>query len=522
MIRKNKKKLIILLILFISIGFAYLSTQLSIIGNTIINANKWDIHFENIQVKSGSIEAETPVIDTTKTEVSYSVALQKPGDFYEFTVDAKNSGTIDGKIETITKTNLTTEQLKYLDYKITYDDDSEIAEEDALLKNSKVTYKLRVEYKKDLSSTDLPTTDVANLNLSFEVTYIQRDEVKVVAAKFATGETVSNKMKELSGDIKSIKAFKKANELALNVDMLDASSDDSEEEIDIWFDDTTDTIYWYSDAEKVYLNEDSSWFFENSGSGSDTYESLADVSGLSELDTSLVENLEWFFGDCISLTDLTPIANWDVSNVTSLAYFLVSSTAIENLDALANWDVSNVESLLNTFGLCSSLTDIDGISNWDVAGVTTFENMFQECAFTNLNALSSWDVSSATTLASMFKNNTNLNNISGISSWNVKNITYLTSLFTSCSSLSDLTPLSGWELDNVDNLNWMFASTAVSDLTPIAGWNVSNVSAMACMFTGCNNLTDATCLNSWTLKSGAGTMNMFPSGCTRPSWYTGI
>ena len=35
------------MILLISIGFAFLSSNLSIIGNTLISKQSWDIHFEN-------------------------------------------------------------------------------------------------------------------------------------------------------------------------------------------------------------------------------------------------------------------------------------------------------------------------------------------------------------------------------------------------------------------------------------------------------------------------------------------
>ena len=49
----NEKKslILVLIILFISVGFAILATQLDIKGTTTIVSNKWDIHFENIQVR---------------------------------------------------------------------------------------------------------------------------------------------------------------------------------------------------------------------------------------------------------------------------------------------------------------------------------------------------------------------------------------------------------------------------------------------------------------------------------------
>ena len=97
--KKNKRKLnyliVIILLLLVSIGYAILSTNLNILGSSQINAPTWDIHWENVSVKSGSVSATTHTIDTNKTTVNYSVTLTIPGDYYEFTVDAVNAGTID-------------------------------------------------------------------------------------------------------------------------------------------------------------------------------------------------------------------------------------------------------------------------------------------------------------------------------------------------------------------------------------------------------------------------------------------
>ena len=50
--------------------------------------------------------------------MTYKVTLSKPGDFYEFTVDVKNSGTFDASLTGITMTYLTEAQSKYLTYKV--------------------------------------------------------------------------------------------------------------------------------------------------------------------------------------------------------------------------------------------------------------------------------------------------------------------------------------------------------------------------------------------------------------------
>ena len=102
----NRNLLIVVgvIVLFLTVGYALLSANLSINGTSIINNSNWDIHLENVQVTSGSVAADEPEIDSDGVTVTYDVTLSKPGDFYEFTVDAVNGGSIDAMIDTIVST----------------------------------------------------------------------------------------------------------------------------------------------------------------------------------------------------------------------------------------------------------------------------------------------------------------------------------------------------------------------------------------------------------------------------------
>ena len=179
--KNNKRKIrylvLILLLLFISIGYAYLNSTLNITGSSTINNPTWDIHWENVEVKTGSVSAQTPIIDTNKTTVNYSVTLTIPGEYYEFTVDAVNAGTIDGMISVVSNklngTDITTLP-NYLEYKVSYDDGIDIAPNHLLEANSSEKYKVYVGYKKDINVSDIPATQ-QTLNFSFSVTYVQRD-----------------------------------------------------------------------------------------------------------------------------------------------------------------------------------------------------------------------------------------------------------------------------------------------------------------------------------------------------------
>ena len=179
---KNRRKLNIILIIFLivlalGLGYAYLTTTLSINGTTDVDSNTWNVYWDNVQVTEGSVTATTPTIDTNKTTVSFSVHLSKPGDFYEFTVDAKNAGTIDAMIETINSTingNPISELPVYLSYSLTYSDDIEVEENHLLEANKSEKYKIKIEYRTDINPSDLPSSTQV-LNMGFGMNYIQKN-----------------------------------------------------------------------------------------------------------------------------------------------------------------------------------------------------------------------------------------------------------------------------------------------------------------------------------------------------------
>ena len=183
---KNRKRrdylgILLLLVVGLSVGYALLRTNLTINGTSKIKGNTWDIHFANLQVTEGSVSIGTEdvaaTIQSSTTDITYTVTLNEPGDFYEFTVDAVNAGSIDGMVESVTsKLNdvVITTLPAYLDYSVSYSDGVEILPNQYLKAGETETYKVRIEFKKDISSSDLPTS-VQTLTLDFGVTYIQAD-----------------------------------------------------------------------------------------------------------------------------------------------------------------------------------------------------------------------------------------------------------------------------------------------------------------------------------------------------------
>lgn len=217
--KKNSKKtiyLILVLILGISVGYAALSATLKINGTSTIKSATWSVHFgteaNDIQVTSGSVTGDnvtTPArikSGTNNTEIEYSVNLPEPGDYYEFTANVVNDGTLDAIIggEDAVQLTITAHEIEngvegaeipeestgnvlgwenYFSYSVVWDDldpkrlpavGDELAAPTG--NNARVArpVRVRVYYDKDKVNTnaDLPKKDI-KLDLSFSMNFIQ-------------------------------------------------------------------------------------------------------------------------------------------------------------------------------------------------------------------------------------------------------------------------------------------------------------------------------------------------------------
>ena len=186
--KKTNRKFIVIaviLLLTISIGYAALSTTLTINGTANIASSSWLVYFTNVEVATGSVTATTAptTSGTSTTTLTWVVSMDTPGQFYEYTVDVKNDGTIDAMLGSLSNTTLTTNQSKYLNYKVTYSDGVEIEQYDRLNAGETEKLKVRVEFKTDLNPEDLPG-EGATINLTYTSNYVQADENAKVRNRF--------------------------------------------------------------------------------------------------------------------------------------------------------------------------------------------------------------------------------------------------------------------------------------------------------------------------------------------------
>ena len=219
--RKNKKTaLILVLILLISVGYAALASNLKINGSSNVKASSWNVYWDNVQIKDGSVPADNNnkarITDSAKTQVEFNVVLNEPGDFYEFTVDAVNNGTIDAMIAANGIVNgvysdssytQTATLPKAVSYTVTYADGKPIQEKHLLAKKNgstptKETYKVRIEYRNDesINPSDLDDTD-KTFYFKFSVNYVQADNAKDRKASSITYVTRQNDGSITPGDV---------------------------------------------------------------------------------------------------------------------------------------------------------------------------------------------------------------------------------------------------------------------------------------------------------------------------------
>ncbi len=188
--RRNKKKnlipILIVLLLGISLGYALLSQDLTILGTSKVKGNTWDIHFENVVINSNSVALSTgdvaAAIDSnTLTDITYTVTLKEPGDFYEFEVAIVNSGTLNAMIGMITNKLNGTEigtgnpLPTYLSYTVTYSDSMPLTVNQILEAGHSETIKVRLAFRTDIDPEDLPTSGATH-TLSFGLSYVQADD----------------------------------------------------------------------------------------------------------------------------------------------------------------------------------------------------------------------------------------------------------------------------------------------------------------------------------------------------------
>ena len=232
---------------------------------------------------------------------------------------------------------------------------------------------------------------------------------------------------------------------------------------------------------------------------------ISDLSPLANWNTGNVYDIDsMFYGNQIS--DLSPLANWNTGNVTNMSS-MFASNQISDLSPLANWNIGKVTNMGFIFGQ-NQISDLSPLANWNTGNVTDMSSMFASNQISDLSPLANWNIGKVTTISSMFSNN-RISDLSPLANWNTGNVSYMDFMFNK-NQISDLSPLANWNTGKVTDMNNMFYNNRINDLSPLANWNTGNVTDMRNMFNG-NQINDLSPLADWNTGKVTNMSSMFAS-----------
>ena len=250
--------------------------------------------------------------------------------------------------------------------------------------------------------------------------------------------------------------------------------DDSTSDTEIlgWFNSASETFYYYSLADKVELNSNSSNMFLD-------LVNLADIE-LSGLNTLNVTSMQSMFRN-IAVTNLD-LSGFQTENVTDMSGMFYDAKNLTSLD-LTPLNTSNVTDMHYMFTNMSSLTLLN-LSHMNTSKVTNMDGMFKFCKNLPSIDLSTFDTRNVTNMSDMFLYAEKLTNLD-LSSFDTSKVTTMFNMFNCMKSLTNLKFSKKFNTGQVQNMQGMFANLMniqEIDLSQ-ANFDTSNVTNFFGMFT---------------------------------------
>ena len=553
--KKDLALLLIIILLSVTMGYALITTQLKINGSAAIAKNSWIVYWDNPVVSEGSITPTLPTLSaeqgsSNNTITTWSNTLNVPGDFYEFTIDAVNNGTIDAMISAIDprvvdQNNNPVDLPSYIKYEVTYVDGKEIEENHLLAKKSGNTptrekYKIRVEFLDTITNQQLNEIPEGGLSytFSYHVSYAQADNNAIVRPKDyvqTTTSFISSSGPAFFNDLgikkNQVEKIYTMNTVELpsdlqngNVQSWDISSEqngsimayavdtDSNSKYEIYLGQTGGVkapvdcgklFYSYSNVTYMDLSNFITDDIENMNQTFSSCSKLESIDGMDNFNTSKVTNMSGMFLSCSALTSLN-LSSFDTSNVTNMGSMFFNCGALTSLN-LSNFDTSNVTNMSSMFSSCSGLTSLD-LSNFNTNNVTDMSSMFSSCSGLKSPNLSSFNTSNVTNMSSMFSSCSGLTSLN-LSNFNTNNVMDMSFMFDYCSGLTSLN-LSSFNTSNVTSMLCMFNGCSGLTSLDLSNFNTNNVTSMSYMFAYCSGLTSLN-LSSFNTSNVIGMSSMF-------------
>ena len=234
------------------------------------------------------------------------------------------------------------------------------------------------------------------------------------------GPDFNTKLNILGTSTNKVEHFKKSPVApAASMNAVNIEDEESDYEIKLWLDPTDKTAYYYTEPEKVYLNENARRMFY-------AMSSLTTLN-LSSFDTSKVTNMSNMFAHMRQLTALN-LSNFDTSQVTDMGYMFEDMSNLITLN-LSSFDTSKVTNMGAMFEGVSGLTTLN-LSNFDTSRVTDMGVMFSGMSNLTTLDLSHFNTSQVANMEYMFAGMSNLTtlDLSNFDTSQVTSVGYMFSL----------------------------------------------------------------------------------------------
>ena len=239
----------------------------------------------------------------------------------------------------------------------------------------------------------------------------------------------------------------------------------------------------FDESFKTYAPTSLREFFKNC-------KALETISGLENLNTANVTDMNYMFSGCSALTSLN-LKNFNTENVTDMNYMFYGCSALTSLD-LKNFKTARVKHMYYMFSGCSALTSLD-LKNFNTENVTDMYNMFDGCSDLTSLDLTNFNTTKVTNMSNMFSFCSALTSLD-LTNFNTTNVTYMYNMFDGCSALTSL-DLTNFSTANVERMQEMFKgcstlqSIYVSDNFVVTG--IKYVNYKKNLFTDCKALKGA-------------------------------
>ena len=279
--------------------------------------------------------------------------------------------------------------------------------------------------------------------------------------------------------------------------------DESDYEIKVWYDSNSQTLYYWTDSNKIYLNKNSAYMFRKFTQAIDIdlsgfdFSEIIDASwffsemhsleslDLGNINTQNVTNMDHMFSGLLKLTSLN-LSSLNTKNVANMRWMFSGDEKLQSLN-LQNFDTANVADMSHMFHGVSQLNDLN-LSNFHTQNVKNMTFMFHGMAnLSNLN-LSNFNTQTVEDMSNMFNAATKLKTLD-LTSFNTVNVKSMYGMFYNMYNLETLL-IPNFNTENVTNMNRMFYGVMKINSLDLSNFNTSKVIDMDSMFAYMPGLTN--------------------------------